>query len=828
MSQNLILKIKGLFTSFNELSEAPAGALLVADNIELSKDSIAEPRRGFNRVAGEFTTNTDRADKTWFYQDKQFAHHGAIGSADEVSYLSSGTWTSVGAFSAPTGTKIRAMEANENLYFNTSTGVYKLAAYNGTAILSGAYKALGVTASENSSASAWLADDYSVAYRVIWGYKDANKNLILGAPSQREAYTNTYGSDAAVDLRISIPTGVTTSWFVQVYRSVAVTATPSFIEPSDELGLVYEANPTSGDITNGYIDITDIVPDDLRGATIYTAASQEGLAYQNERPPLAKDMAVFRDTAFYANTTSKHRYFLTLLAATGSNGLANDDTITIGGVVYTAKASETIASGFFKRYTAGSASQNIRDTAISLIRVINRYASSTVSAFYMSGANDLPGKILLEERGIGGASFAVISNEDDCWSPRLPTSGVTESSDNDRYKNGLFWSKPNQPESVPLGNFVEIGSRDSEIQRIVPLRDALFIFKEGEGCYKLTGYYPNFTIDLHDSSISLIGGETPAILNNQIYCLTDQGVTVVSDSSKVISRPIEQTLLELFGADLALVKNISFGVAYETDRKYYLFVPSSSADTSPTQAFVYNSFTNAWVRHVLNKTCGIVESNLLYLGDAGSGYMNVERKTYSYTDYVDFGFTTAISAVSSTTLTISSGIDGITVGDIAYQSSTISSEVTAVNVAAGTITVEGEPGFTVAAVDILRAVNCKITWVPVATENPGETHQYHTVSLLFKSDFRNTANLKFSSDLSRYDEYVPVTGGGGGQWGLFPWGESPWGGSRLKRPVRQWIPRNKQRCSQLTVSFEHYVGYSRWELQGISVHGTPGTEKVAR
>jgi uncharacterized protein YjbI with pentapeptide repeats len=34
------------------------------------------------------------------------------------------------------------------------------------------------------------------------------------------------------------------------------------------MGLVYEVNPTGTDITNGYLDIADIVGDDLRGATL--------------------------------------------------------------------------------------------------------------------------------------------------------------------------------------------------------------------------------------------------------------------------------------------------------------------------------------------------------------------------------------------------------------------------------------------------------------------------------------------------------------------------------------------------------------------------------
>lgn len=825
MAQALQLKIKGLFTSFNELSEVPEGALLAATNIDILKDSIAEPRRGFSRLTGGYSDNTHRTAKTWFYQEKQFGHHGTYGSENTISYLNSGTWTSVGTFSAPTGAKIRTVEQNQNLLLTTSTGVYKLDAYNATPVLAGAYKGLDLSASASASASTWLSNNYRVAYRVVWGYKDTNKNLVLGAPSQRESYKNTSGSAKAVDLSVTIPSGVTTSWFVQVYRSTAVDNSATEIEPSDELGLVYEANPTSGEISAGLMTITDIVPDALRGATIYTAPSQEGIAYANERPPLCKDITEWRGCVWYGNTTSKHRFIITLLSADGSNGLADDDTITIGGITYTAKATETIASAQFQRYTAGSASQDIRDTALSLVRVINRHSSSTVYAYYLSGPDDLPGKILLEERSIGGAAFDIISDAPaTAFSPQIDS---TETSSNDRYKNGVFFGKPNQSDGAPLVNFFEVGNRDRELLRMVPLRDALYFFKEDEGIYKATGYYPNFTVELMDSSAKLIGAETPAILNNQIYCLTDQGATIVSDGTKVISRPIEQDILSLFGSGTDEVADLAFGVAYESDRKYYLFLPSSSADTYPTQAYVFNSFTNSWVRHELSKTCGVVYNNDLYLGDAESNYINKENKTYTYRDYVDYGFPSSIDAISSRTLTIGSGADNIAVGDIIYQSDTVFAVVQEVDSVASTVEIETDPGFSVASCDVLKAIETDIKWAPITMGNPGIQKHNHTATLLFKEDFAGTGELGFVTDLSQFEATVEISGPGLGVFGLFPWGERPWGGVPLKRPARQWIPREKQRSSQLTVSFRHRYGYSKWLLQGLTVFGTPGSDRLA-
>lgn len=821
--QSLTLKIKGLYTHASELSSVPDGALSVADNIVIDRESVASPRRGFDRATYGYTTSSYRANKLFFYQDKILSHF----STNLLAWYNTASgWTTLGStYSPPTSTvPVRAVQANQNFYYTTAAGVYKLDAYNGTPVVSGAYKALGVTAATSASASTWLTNAYSTAYRVVWGYKDANNNLILGAPSQREELTNSSGSSKAIDLTISIPAGVTTSWFYQVYRAAAV----STGNPSDEMGLVYEANPAAGDITNKYVTITDITPDVLRGATLYTSASQEGLAAGNERAPLCKDIAVYKNYAFYGNTTSKHRYYLTLLSVSGV-GIAANDTVTIAGVVYTGKAAETAASGEFKVTTSGSASQNIRDTAISLVRVINTYASNTlVYAYYLSSSDDLPGKILIEERGLGSSSFACISSKATCWSPALPTSGVTQSSTNDRYKHAIYFSKESQPEAVPLTNFFFCGSADKEILRIIPLRDSLFILKE-DGIYKLSGSDAgSFRVDLFDSTTHLLGAETAVVLNNQIMALTDQGVVAISESGvQVKSRPIEYTLLSLQGVSLSNLKNYSFAVAYESERKYILFVPKVAGDTTATQAYVYNTFTDSWVRWNLANTCGGVNpaDDKMCLGDATSEFLLQERKNYNYTDYVDYGLTTTISAVSSTLITLSSS-DLISVGDIVYQSASIFATVTAVDTSAGTVTVDVDPTFTVAAATVYKAITSAVAWVPFTGGNPGVQKQFREATLLFKQDFTGTATLTFFSDVSPYEEDETLTGSSQGAWGLFIWGAVPWGGEHIRRPFRVYVPQNKQRASQLTVKFEHSIGYADYQLNGISLIANNMSERV--
>lgn len=825
MSQVLRLGAKGLYTSWSEFKDIPDGALIQADNIDISSDNIIEPRRGFERESAGYSNTDDRTDQIWQYQDKLFAHHGeTVGSADDISYFDAGSWTSIGAYSAPSGFRIRTLEASENLYFTTASGVQKLDAYNGTPRLSGAFKGLDVQAALTGS-SGFFSNGNRIAYRIVWGIEDANNNIQLGAPSQRVDITNGAGADRNVDVTFSIPSGVTTSWLYQVYRSAQVT---SSVEPNDELQLVYEGNPTSGEITAGTVTVSDIVVDDLRGATIYTAASQEGLANQNERPPLSKDIATFRDVVFYANTVSKHRYYLTMISVGASSGVQNSDTIAIGGVTYTASTSaENISTATFLVTTGGSASQNIKDTALSLVKVINRHTNSTVYAYYLSGPSDLPGKILLEERGIGGAAFVITASRASSWSPTdIPSSGTTETSSNDAFPNGLSWSKPFLPEAVPLVNQVQVGSKSAAILRIVPLKDALIIFKE-DGIYRLTGFYPSFDIELLDSSARIIGSQTPQILNNQIYCLTDQGVTVVADSVKIISRPIEQTLLTLFAADLDLVKSASFGVSYEPERKYLLWLPSTSSDTTATQAFVYNVFTQSWTRYGLSATAGFATTSQLYYAPPSTNYIYKDRRSFTYTDYADYKTSLSITGTSGNTLTLSSASD-VVVGDVIYESATVFGFVTAVDALNSTVTVASNPGFTNTTVDVLSAIDAFIRWAPIAADNPGITKQFHTSQLVFKADFSGQGFMTYQNDLNSSQTEVELDGSEIGAWGLFSWGSVPWGGDPRKRPLSQWVPRDKQRGSQLTVGFKHAYAYSSWRIQGLSIHFTPGSDNTER
>jgi hypothetical protein len=242
-------------------------------------------------------------------------------------------------------------------------------------------------------------------------------------------------------------------------------------------------------------------------------------------------------------------------------------------------------------------------------------------------------------------------------------------SDNETKSNRIYFSKLGQPEAVPSINFTEVGTQDGEIRRILALRDNLFILKD-DGIFILSGTSaPDWSVRLLDST-KIIAADSAVVLNNQIYCLTEQGITRISDSGVgVISRGIENLIDDITNKDFEFSPK-TFGIAYENDRAYILFMPSKGADSSATQAFRYNIFEQTWTRWEYEATCGYVisRSNKLFLGNGDRNYISRERKNDNRTDHSDRNFSATISAagVIGTKLQVSS-LAGIKPNDVIVQ-----------------------------------------------------------------------------------------------------------------------------------------------------------------
>ncbi len=829
MSQPTIqLAFKGLYTSVNDLTAAP-GALEIADNIVIENENLAQPRRGFDDYGATIGSTPDRADAIWFYQGYTFVNYGSKVAYSQGAGNAFSEYT--GTYAAPTDFKITYAESNKNLYFTTAAGVYKIDSIVLEPKAVGTPKAIHSTQSA-TGATGYLANNFGVNYKFCWGYKDANGNSILGAPSELVTFKNTAGGSRNVISRIYIPTGISTTHFVQIYRSYVQDMSGAAL-PSTELYQSGELNPTAGNITAGYLDFTDLTPDALLGQALYTNSSLGGSVLANNQPPLAKCIAEFKKYLVYGNTISKHRYFLRLLGTgSASSSLQGGDTIVIGGRTYTGGAATNTATRVFAVYggtsgaaTTGSASEDVRRTTLDLIRCINEDSAQTVYGFYLNDTSSASqGEVLLEERAIGGSAFTITVSRTGCWSPS-ELGAVAVSSKNEASLNRIYYSKLQQPEAVPLLNYIDVGATDRQILALIALRESLIILKE-DGIYRLSA---NLSVDLIDGTQQLIGQRTAVALNNAVFALTTQGVVNITDSgAQVIDLPISNNIRQLFGSALDAIKSNAFAVAYETSRMYLLFLPSSAGETYCSQAFVFNTFTQTWVRWTLNKSAGALDpsTDKLVLGSATRNGLDIERKQYSYSDHVDYASTQTLTAQVGNVLSIG-GADTISVGDMIYESDSVFSFVEATDSALGTVTVLDEVTFSLGSVTVYSAIPTKIKWLPITANAPYALKHFSEAALYFQSLFPSNARAVFTSDKSQGEKSVTLTGdSASGGWGLFAWGDAPWGSVPSKKPIRLLIPREHQRCSQLSLTFEHSYAYGLWELSGVSLLFNPGSSRI--
>jgi hypothetical protein len=825
MAETVRLKAAGLSRYSDALSKRPEGSLNVADNIVIDQDNIYSPRRGFQRLAGDLT---EQAKNIIPYSGKLLLYaKDADPETKKVIYLFDPTDTGnevskIDGFSS-TQAYIRSAESNGNIYFTGSDGIYKLDGLSEDIKESGIPEALPPKVELDSSGTI-LDGGESFRYRVVFGYKDANNNLVLGAPSNAVLVSNPNpaGTKRNVKVTIYFPEEITTSNFYQIYRTAAAASS----DTGDLCQLIYEGFYSSGTSTT----VTDQQPDELRGKELYTNDTVEGIQNANYQPPKASDITLFNNHLFYSDITFRQRFDLQLLAGSGFTNTTS--TITIAGQTYIAAAAEDLANKkFLVNPASGSPAVDIGLVAESICRCVNANSSSTVYAYYDSGPNDLPGMIRLEERDFGGVSFEVSSSANcgDRFSPNLNTAPVgSRTSVAEDKPNLLMFSKYQEPEAVPVKNQFEIGSRAYPIIRIMALRDSLFVFK-GDGIWRVTGTSEaNFSVDAFDSSTKVISGGSMVVLNNLVFGLFDQGICQVSESGvSILSREIEGDIRGYIGSHYANLANLSFGVAYETDRKYILWLPVLSIDTYPTKAYVFNTITQAWTIYDRTAIAGVVNpaDDRLYMAGGENLFISKERKDATYTDFSDEQIEVTVSTVTGADLIIGDVV-GIKVGDMYVESDSKFSIITAIN--GGTITLEYDLDWQTGDGEVRKQYDSTIEWNPIHLNSPGHMKQWYESLILCTQDFRS-ADLAFKTELDSGWESIAITGNAIGDWGMFNWGELPWGGGGDTTIAhRTYIPRTKQRSATIHARLIIDTLYTDWEVSGIELTYRDSGQRLLR
>ena len=481
--------------------------------------------------------------------------------------------------------------------------------------------------------------------------------VTVSAPSNIPSSRMYVGKKYQVSLSFPIPDGIVAGDFFEVHRTQL--SADSGSDPGDRYFRVQRREVTAAEVTAGSITYLDKKDEALlEDVELYTNVTQESESQENSTPPHSLDIDTYKGHTFYSNIRRKHAIDI-LLDDIGEINNGQIIRLTDGSTNLDYKAADAYDLGEleYQNFTTEvTSSQNNEQTARSLVRLINADPSNTLCyAFYTSGPEDRPGKIRIVRRDFSTTPItfeAVSSGAGDAWSPNPEEE--TAVSTQDVFKNGLAFSKFEQPDAVPLLNFEFVGSEESPIERVLALRDSLIILKE-EGVWRLSGEQDiNFVVKALDPSVRCIAPETAVVLNNSVYCWSNLGVVKINESGvAVVSRPIENVIKK--AAQGSTFRQLAHAAAYEEQTQYLVWYPEAGGGSQADVAHVYNYLNRdrPWTKWRKRSAGALAlnDSDRLFLAHPEEKYVLRERKSFSSDgeDFKEESVTVSIDEIHSLT-----------------------------------------------------------------------------------------------------------------------------------------------------------------------------------
>jgi len=225
-------------------------------------------------------------------------------------------------------------------------------------------------------------------------------------------------------------------------------------------------------------------------------------------------------------------------------------------------------------------------------------------------------------------------------------------------RNIVYLSKTSEPEHVPLGNFQIVGA--GIIWKMWPTTSAIFFFCS-DGLWRLTGDGTTWTVDQIDPTCFLVHPDLVTSLNNKIYAMTNDGLSVITDTgAQSISDDAIGTILLDQLSEMRSVQTGS-GVRQQTP---YVFGPTMAADhhfnevwwslteasfgtISLIDAYIFNEDTKSFTRQTHDYR-GVAyysrNRRLAYVKGTTTWTINVKNDFYSDNDALHSDFPATMPA----------------------------------------------------------------------------------------------------------------------------------------------------------------------------------------
>ena len=763
-----IHEIFGLHTNSNSVTKTPQGALKQAENIVIDKDGIAEPIPGLDRIYTTIPGSNGPIKAISKYKNQLLAYDGEHLiqiNKDADSHIISSFKASNPSFTD-----------NDSLYINSDEGLLCFDSL-GSRRKTGIEQAYIVSHSlKHESGEGLLKPGHVRAYRVVLGKKLSSTKVVVGAPSPMHTIYN--GSDKEQRVSLTFRSVDISDAYYEIYRTADVDVKAAELEkpeqfiPDDEMYLVARVYFISPD---KLITYTDRTSKDLTGNALYTSESQEGIVNANTPPPLAKEVIEHKNRLFLADI-KQYAYIPFEI-----------DGFSEGDYFLFAKNKFVCGDGFPKQ------SSNF-DTAIALCNAINQHAENYRAE-------------VMSHRQSPRIEMVIISYSTELFTLFIGK-GTTQKraiqSEDGSLTNGLIFSKFLEYEAFPLKNMLRVGKSSSRITKLVSLKDRLLIFLS-TGLYALFGDDEStFQLDCIDPNINLLNPDSLAVLNGAVFCHTDQGIQIVTESDLIpISKPIDN-----------LIDKSRFGVSCQKTNRYYLF--------DDKQAIIYNGNTGKWSTWAIKASTAYIEKGQIFVGGGDSRIILSSRndKDYlTYHSYIDLSFD--LTFITNPLYTAIDDLKLAEVGDFIYCEKA-KSEFEVVK-----LTDEGSYNIIYFHSKLPRGdkyhLNKRIKSTVECNYFTGNLptfiKHHQDLDLVFNEGIANAyGSVGFKTDLDpTFTEVKFDVASTRPRWGRFPFGRVPYNDKSLNQESLKKIPvpRAKRKGHRLAVKLE--LKSPKFQLAGFSI-----------